>query len=190
MALLVDGTSRLSQALALHEDVLEYVVALNPHDFQRLRNPLMRRLMPPRITLARLAAMTQRPLGTLLAELHAAAHRPLSPTDLQELANRSTPVDVLDSRRAGEPPAWTQGASTVVDLLESDARLDADPMAAINRALNENPVGTVVWIKHRWEPQPFYDVWAKIGVEHFAAQQGPDEWWIFARKTQSKAERR
>ena len=37
MAILVDGESRLSQALALHPDVLEYVVGLNPHDFRRLQ---------------------------------------------------------------------------------------------------------------------------------------------------------
>ena len=49
--MLVDGDSKLSRALKLHPDVLEVVVALNPHDFVRLRNPFMRKLMAPRITL-------------------------------------------------------------------------------------------------------------------------------------------
>ncbi len=40
--------TRLNRALDLHPDVLEYVTLLNPHDFERLRNPLMRWLMPPR----------------------------------------------------------------------------------------------------------------------------------------------
>ena len=40
--------TRLNRALDLHPDVLEYVTLLYPHDFERLRNPLMRWLMPPR----------------------------------------------------------------------------------------------------------------------------------------------
>ncbi|MBE2223127.1 MAG: hypothetical protein IAF02_16415 [Anaerolineae bacterium] len=42
--------SKLSKALTLHADVLPYIISLNPHDFERLNNPLMRQLMPPRIT--------------------------------------------------------------------------------------------------------------------------------------------
>jgi hypothetical protein len=48
---------RLKEALDLDPRVVGYVISLNPHDFERLRNPLMRRLMAPRITLSRVAAM-------------------------------------------------------------------------------------------------------------------------------------
>ena len=68
MPIAVTGASKLSKALQLHEDVLEYVISLNPHDFERLRNPLMRRLMPPRISLARIARMTDTP--DLLVRIH------------------------------------------------------------------------------------------------------------------------
>ncbi len=52
-----------------------------------------------------------------------------------------------------------------------------------------NPVGTVILIKHKWEPQPLYDVWDRVGVEHFTTQIGDDEWWIVVRKTFDKRER-
>ena len=46
----IGPTTRLKEALDLDPRVAEYVISLNPHDFERLRNPLMRRLMAPRIT--------------------------------------------------------------------------------------------------------------------------------------------
>ena len=67
MAILVDENARLSKALELHPDVLDYIVSLNPHDFKRLHNPLMRKLMPPRIRLKRIAAMTGTPIAELMA---------------------------------------------------------------------------------------------------------------------------
>lgn len=43
----VGPNTRLKEALGLDPRVVDYIVSLNPHDFQRLRNPLMRRLMSP-----------------------------------------------------------------------------------------------------------------------------------------------
>src|SRR5215471_15036081 len=65
----INANTRLNKALDLHPQVLDYIVSLNPHDFQRLHNPLMRRLMSPRITLGRIAKMTQVPLAELLAHI-------------------------------------------------------------------------------------------------------------------------
>jgi hypothetical protein len=39
--------------------------------------------------------------------------------------------------------------------------------------------GTVIGIKHRWEPQPFYDIWSKMGLAWFARQANEDEWHVF-----------
>jgi hypothetical protein len=65
----ISANTRLNKALDLHPDVLEYIVSLNPHDFVRLRNPLLRQLMSPRITLGRIAAMTHVPLSELLTRV-------------------------------------------------------------------------------------------------------------------------
>ncbi|MBE2223126.1 MAG: hypothetical protein IAF02_16410, partial [Anaerolineae bacterium] len=83
-----------------------------------------------------------------------------------------------------KPPAWiTDSVVDVVDLLESDERLDTDPFVPLFPALKHAAVGEVVLLKHKWEPQPLYDVWQKLGIEHFAQQQSEDEWWIYLRKT-------
>ncbi len=54
MSQVIHANTRLNKALELHPQVLDYIVSLNPHDFRRLHNPLMRRLMSPRITLGAL----------------------------------------------------------------------------------------------------------------------------------------
>ena len=179
MPLAVDGDAKLSKALKLHADVLEYVISLNPHDFERLRNPLMRRLMPPRIALTRVAEMTQTPLGELLRRIHEAAHIELTDDERRGLAALGgTP----GHGPPPEAPSWATRPARTVDLLESDETLDADPLLPISRAVKGSRVGDVILIKHKWEPQPLYDIWDKIGVDHFARSVGPDEWWIYVRR--------
>lgn len=69
-----------------------------------------------------------------------------------------------------------------VDLLPLNDALDADPMLPVMREIKALFPGEVLLIKHRWEPQPFYDVWTKMGnLEWFAEQVGDDEWRILVR---------
>ena len=179
----VDENSRLSKALSLHPDVLDYIVSLNPHDFQRLHNPLMRRLMPPRISLKRIAKITNRPVVDILARIHEIAGQPLSDDDRKEIAARAGLTAPDDEAPIREPPEWTsQEPKEVVYLLASDERLDSDPMVPIQQALKRCGPGEFILIKHKWEPQPLYDIWDKQGIQHFAAKQTSDLWWIFVRK--------
>lgn len=169
--------SKLSQALALHPDVLPFIINRNPHDFQRLNNALMRKLMPPRITLARLAAMLDEPVEQLIEGIYAAAH-----VEAPSIALPSSPPEPVPLN-ANEPPPWiTDEVVEVIDLLASDERLDADPFVAIFPALKRANVGDLLLLKHKWEPQPLYDVWRKLEVEYFARQQSFNEWWIYLRK--------
>ncbi len=184
MPIQVYESAKLSEALKLHPGVLDYIVSLNPHDFQRLHNPLMRKLMPPRITLARISQMTDTPILELLERIHEIAESPLTDEDRSEL------TDLVEAGQAASLPInpaiipeWTrQDVTAVVDLLESDARLDADPMPPISRTLKKVAPGDIVLVKHKWEPQPLYDIWSTRGIEYFAAQQAADEWWIYLRR--------
>ncbi len=184
MPIEVNETSKLAKALQLHPDVLDYIVSLNPHDFNRLRNPLMRRLMPPRITLARIAKMTNTPIVEMLVRIHETAGRPLTEEERKELSRsvEDTAEGDLASNQDTAPDWIQQKVAVTIDLLESDARLDADPMTPIMKSLKRLAPDDVMVVKHKWEPQPLYDIWEKTGVDHWATQHGEDEWWIFVRK--------
>lgn len=71
MSAMIGPDTRLKKALDLDPRVVDYVVSLDPHDFERLRNPLMRRLMATRITLSRVAAMAGVLVGEMLERIAA-----------------------------------------------------------------------------------------------------------------------
>lgn len=180
MSLRVTEQSKLKAALDLGPGVLEYIVGLNPDDFSRLRNPLMRRLMPPRISLARIAQMVGLAASELVAGIHRAAGIEVGDGEREELAaigGRAPrlPVNPVDR------PKWAANPTLVVDLLESDRRLDSDPLPPIMRAVKSIGENDVVLIKHRWEPAPLYDIWRHMGLEHAAVKRATDEWHIYVR---------
>jgi hypothetical protein len=184
MSLQINGSTKLAKVLKSHPEVLNYIVSLNPHDFERLYNPLMRQLMPPRISLERVAAMTNTPLSTLLARIYEIAGQPLTEAERAELTQ--TAVANAPPRNPNHPPDWLQEPVTaVVDLLESDERLDTDPFVPLFPVINRAQPGDVILLKHRWEPQPLYDVWQKLKIKHYAVQKSPDEWWIYLLKTRT-----
>ena len=170
-------TTKLSKALALHPDVLPYIVTLNPHDFERLNTPLMFKLMPPRITLQRLAEMVDKSVGTLIAEIYRAAHMD-EPAD----ANIVAPQPMQPGNPDTAPTWVTDDVAEIIDLLAADERLDTDPFVPLFPAIKRVAVGDVILLKHKWEPQPLYDVWQKLGVAHYAVQHSADEWWVYLRK--------
>ena len=170
------GETRLNKALDAIPGALEYIVALNPHDFQRLRNPLARKYMSTRISLRRIAAMVDADLKQML-------------TDLAALSDGSVTVggvaEVEMPQSAAEPPAWMQGVDPEqihwVDLMLIDEVL-GDPIPPISLATKRMAPGSVIALRHQWEPQPLYDIWSKTGLEWFARREGPDEVHMFIHK--------
>lgn len=169
------GDTRLSDALAADPSVLDYIVSLNPHDFERLRTPLLRKVMPPRITLRRVAAIagiSECELVSKISELSGVPFR--APAENEPL--KAVPVS------ASEQPAWMKDLDLEkilwVDVTPIDSEF-GDPMPPINIAVNGSKPGDVVGIKHKWEPQPLFDIWQMRGFQFWTHQEGPDLWHIF-----------
>ena len=59
-------------------------------------------------------------------------------------------------------------------------------MPPINRALYRLAPGQVILVKHKWNPQPLYDIWTVTDTAYYAEQQSRDEWWIYLRKGQTR----
>ena len=172
----MNGDTKLSEALKANPDILEYIISLNPHDFERLRNPLMRKVMPVRITLKRIAAMTKTDEQQLLDRINTLAGLPLEQVD----PNRADPVHAEETM-----PNWMNGIDeskiTWANVLEGDEVL-ADPMPTINKVVNALKPGGVVGVKHKWQPQPLFDIWDMLGLHFWTKKIGPDEWHIFVHK--------
>jgi len=171
-----DGKTKLKEALDSIPGALEYIVSLNPHDFSRLNNPVMRKYMSPRITLARVAAMARIPENDLLDQLNRMAGNEIISAD----ANReSSPLP----QSPQEKPVWLTDdvPLRIIDVMEIDDAV-GDPMPPIMSALRRLQPGEVGLLKHRWEPQPLYDIWSKTGIEWFTIQVAEMEWHVYVHR--------
>ncbi len=169
----ISATTKLAKALELHPDVLEYIISLDPHDFERLRLPVMRKLMSPRISLGRIATMTGTPINTLLKQIAV----------LSGATVELSTTEVVSTPSSSERPAWVANATRTVNLLPMDEMLTGDPMPPVMLEVKKLKPGEVLLIRHRWESQPFYDIWAKMpGLEWFAESVSDDEWQIWVRR--------
>lgn len=173
----MNGDTRLSKALDAHPEMLEMIVGLKPHDFSRLRNPQMRRFMAPRITLRRVAAMAGISEADLLARInHLTGEEREEPPEITPLPPR-------------QRPSWAEGLQTDtmpwVDVTPQDDAL-TDPLPPIMAGWKALRPGETLGIKHRWEPQPLYDVWEKLGLDYWSEQVAPDLWQIFVHRPQRK----
>ena len=187
MSLPITPLTKLSRLFKLAPDTLEYIISLNPHDFARLRNPLMFKLMPPRITLARVARMTGTPLVEMLRRIYGIAGIALGDEELAELVTLSAEHDPHNlPANPPSPPNWvTPNVSAIVDLPEADDRLDTDPFVPLFPVIKHSKPGDVILLKHRWEPQPLYDVWKKLDIDYYAVPHSADEWWVYLHKNRS-----
>lgn len=189
MSKTLTGDSRLSEALDAHESILEYIISLNPHDFDRLRTPLLRKVMPPRITLRRVAAIAGISEHELLSKVNGLAGRPYAAAPDCDANGASVSGESAVQKpipfSSKEPPDWMTGVDLEkivwVDCLPIDAEF-GDPMPPINIAVNTSKPGEVVGIKHKWEPQPLFDIWDLRGFEFWTRQQDDDTWHIFVHR--------
>ncbi len=176
----ITGETRLNIALDNIPGAVDYIVSLNPHDFVRLRNPMLRKMMSPRISLRRVAAMAGISEAELLEHLAALG----GGLEVSTASPVGLTVPLIPPQSPATPPPWMADISDTnirwVDLLPIDDA-QGDPFPPVSIAVKEMAPGAVIGIRHRWQPQPFYDVWAKMGIEWFALVTA-DQWHIYVFK--------
>ena len=163
--------------------------------------------MSPRISLRRVAAMARVELELVIRDLLV-----LSADQGDEQADRGDNTLALPARDSLQipsassslpsqdasplpqspvtPPPWMSGVDEThlhwVDLLPIDDVL-GDPMLPVTVAVRRLQPGQTIGIRHRWEPQPLYDIWQKMGLEWFARKISLDEWHILVHKPENSA---
>jgi hypothetical protein len=188
----VTGDSRLSVALGLHPDVLGYIIDLDPHDFQRLEHPLMRRVMPQRMTLRRVSRLSGVPLSKILLDVHRIAGIDLTETERATLTAASSSDGKPGPASVQPRPDWARDLSEddvpVMDLRKEEEDQTVMSHEAVAESLRLVGPGEVLLLKCQAEPRSLYAVWERHGHDHFAEQMGHDEWWIFLRKGEARRE--
>lgn len=165
----VRATDRVSDVLVRDEALLEVFVGYAPH-FAKLRNRTMRRVMARLVTVEQAARMAGVEVEGLLEALNqalgiTATDRPAAPL----AASREEPVPQHRPIEANE---------IVLDVREA-LRAGREPFSMIMRAVNTLAPTDVLRLRTTFEPVPLFQVLAKRGFAHEAAEHGPEDWSVW-----------
>lgn len=179
----ITAEMKVRDALKVSERMLEAFVWLGP-EFERLRNPALRRVMAGRVNVTQAARIGRVPLTEALYVLNLAAGQ-----DPDEL------ITELEAMRAGDfayqPTNPPRKPRQLVGLSDDDprvrfvdlmphARNECDPLPAIMHSLKElRAADDVLLVRHPFDPVPLRDLLARRGFASWAEERAPDEWFIY-----------
>ncbi len=162
---------KVGQVLKRYPALLDVLVQQSPK-FGHLRNPIVRRVQAPLVTLAQAAQVAG-----------------LEPASLVRILNQAAGLSTPEAATESEMPAQTAKAAydlalVAVDLDVRDYQARGEePFSAIMAAVAQVPLGKALRLRNTFEPFPLYDVLAKRGFVHAAHQLGPDDWEILFVRT-------
>ena len=173
---MIAADTTVAGLLEEHPELLEFLVAYHAH-FAKLRDPLLRRVMASRVTIAQAARMASVDAGELLAALRWAAGEPGAPATAPAVSMPIALVALPESRRVH------------VDVRE-DVRRGDEPLARIMAAVRDLGADAALVLRTPFEPVPLYDVLGKRGLAHWTERRAADDWMVwFYRGAASPASR-
>lgn len=172
----INQHTRVSEVIKANADSIMALAAL-AKPLRKLKNPLLRRVMAPRVTLAEAAAVG----GCSLADIRAA---------LEPLGFRF-PDEVPADGRDGQPndrPVWLVAADEdAVDLFDVRAMIESgdDPLKAIVQRYRALPAGNLLCIVNSFIPYPLINLLGKKGAESFVETTADNlhHTWFFKQGT-------
>ena len=160
---------KISEVLKRYPELLDELVGLSPA-FEKLRNPVMRRVQSRLVTGAQAAGIAGLDPAQVTRQLNQAAG--ITPPDVS--GNGASPRET-----PAEQPAWvgTAPIATELDVRPLMARGE-EPFRVIMAAAREVPAGAALRLVAGFEPLPLYDALAKQGFSHWPKQVAADHWEV------------
>ena len=188
----VTAEMKVRDALKINERMLDAFTWLAP-EFERLRNPALRKVMANRITIEQAARVAKIPLTEALYVLNLAAG------ESAEQLHREfdfLPVSAFE-RTTDNPPRKPR---ELVGLKDDDSRVRfADVMPQAERGEDPLPVimrymialesdDEVLLVRHPFDPLPLRDLFARRGYASWAEERRPNDWYIYFYRPSARAE--
>jgi hypothetical protein len=170
----VSPETRIGPLLDEHPELEEVLIGLAP-EFERLRNPVLRR------TVARIATVAQAAKigGLAVPDLVRALRRALGQDEAGGACGHEAP-----DAPAGPPPAWV-GAAVPSEVLDADAILarGGTPVGEAAARLADAAPGTVLLLKAPFYPAPLVDALRAKGHDVHAREADGGAWEVFLRRS-------
>ena len=179
----------LARLLEERPALLDVLERMHSH-FGKLRNPMLRRMMAPRVTVADAARIANVSAEELLTELRRAA-------DEAPPAAAGCPVPGACGCHAmaggsgdAEPrPATLDGLRPVHVDVREDIRRGDEPFAKIMAAVKSLGDDQVLVLRAPFEPTPLYDVLGRRGLAHWTERHEATDWsvWFYRGEAATRA---
>lgn len=175
---------KVRDALKINEKMLDAFVWLAP-EFERLRNPRLRRVMSGRVSISQAARIARIPLTEALYLLNITAGESEKKLAIEFglLARENFEYKKENAERK---------PSEIREIADSDARVHfvdvmqkadrgQDPMPEIIRsALPLKNTNDILLVRHPFDPIPLRDLFARrLKLASWAEERKPGEWYIY-----------
>lgn len=148
----INANTRISTLIRANADVIEAIASINKH-FRKLRNPILRKVLASRVTIADAARIGGTEVSVFFDKLK----------DLGFVCER-------EGGAASTPEAPPKPTLPPVGLrldVREDLEQGRDPFRAIMQAAEQLPPGQSLLIINTFEPIPLFSVLGKKGFGHY-----------------------
>lgn len=179
----VTADMKIKDVLGINEHMMEALVWLAP-EFERLRNPHLRRLMAGRVSVKQAARIAQVPLAEALYVLNLTAgeeEKRLS-SELEQMCPENFECALNNPPRKPRELFGLRDDDPRVHFVDvtSQAENNEDPQPVIVRGLRElQDAEEVLLVRHPFDPIPLRDLLAERGFASWAEERSPYDWHIY-----------
>lgn len=177
----INSQTRISVILKHNSEAIEAIASINPH-FNKLRNPILRRVLAPRVTVEDAARIGGCSAQDILEKLRGIGFD----ADVQA-AHKAVPE--APARADDEVMAAVQSgrvqALDVRPILEGGA----DPFQTIMNALKTLPEGQALEVVNSFEPTPLIKILQKKGYGSFTRTEGGAVHTFFLKVAEAQEEK-
>lgn len=182
--MVIHRKDRVLNLISQDEGLIEVLARLSP-TLERLRNPVMRKVMSNLMTVEHVAEIAGWDPEVLVARLNDGSVP--ERRDGQGCSNCQGDEPV-EHDRPSRLRAIPEEKVVQLDVRE-DLRAGREPFSKIMAARRDMPEGGALCLRATFEPIPLYAVMERQGLAHHAERRGEDDWevWFYpAMKTESE----
>lgn len=159
---------KISQVIQRYPDLLDVLIDAAPA-FEKLRNPLLRKVQSRLVTVGQAAGVAGIEPAFLVETLNAAAGLESPVIETPEPA----------AAQPESPPPWVETAPVIERLdVRSYHERGEEPFSAIMAVSRKTGDGQAFAIRNTFEPAPLFAVLGQRGFEHWSRQLGENDWEV------------
>ncbi|MEO7088095.1 MAG: DUF2249 domain-containing protein [Bacteroidia bacterium] len=177
----INNQTKISIILKQNNDAIEAIASINPH-FNKLRNPILRKVLAPRVTIADAARIGKCAVSDILNKLSTIGF---------EIENENE-IKTKEVSKINQPKDYIAEAINSGKIKTLDVRpvlnAGADPFNSIMQELKKVPDGFVLEVINSFEPTPLIKILNKKGYESFVKTDGGAVYTYFLKVIGSEKE--